>query len=237
MKEKNKYHIYDVAVLIVFYCVFICLAVSFIAGIVYFAKGELELAKVVYRGTLTALMSLPFLVKRIFKITFSRVVNIVYYVYVFLSGFVGVVLEWYKTVPGWDIVIHFLMGAVLAILSIYILNYTIYKKDKSRHNLFFTFLFMIIFALAGCVLWEIGEFVCDLLFDMGYQRYVTYYGITLVGQKALMDTMIDLCFGLLGAISGVLFVYILIQINGRILKTFNIKKLKAKEVEVEDIEE
>ena len=85
-------------------------------------------------------------------------------------------------------------------------------------------MFMILFAIGVGALWEIVEFVGDSWFNVGYQRYITYEGIILIGREAIMDTMIDLCMNLLGAISGVLFVYIVLQLNGRFLKTFNIKK-------------
>lgn len=237
MKEKSKYHIYDIVNIIVFYCVFLTFFISLIIGIVGLIRGQVSATRVIYMAALTIAMSIPYLIKKIFKITFSRIVSIVFYVYMFLAGFLGVVLELYRKVAGWDMIIHFVMGAVLAVLSIYILNYTIYKKDKSRHNLFFTFLFMIIFAMGIGAIWEIIEFIGDGLFNMGYQRYITYEGIVLYGRGALMDTMLDLCMDFLGAISGVLFVYIILQLNGRFLKTFNIKKLKYKEQEVEDIEE
>ena len=237
MKEKSKYHIYDIVNIIVFYCTFLTFFVSLVVGIVELTRGQETGERVLYIALLTLAMAIPYAIKKIFKITFSRVVSIVFYCYMFLSGFLGVVLELYRKVPGWDMFIHFIMGAILAVLSVYILNYTIYKKDKSKHNLFFTFLFMILFAVGIGAIWELVEFIGDAWFNMGYQRYVTYEGIILIGREALMDTMLDLCMDLLGAVSGVLFVYIILQLNGRILKTFNIKKLKYKEQEVEDIEE
>ena len=237
MKERSKYHIADIANLIIFYTVFICLFVTLIMGIVGKIEGTLETNKLIYRISLTLLMCVPFLIKKLFKITFSKVVSSIYYIYMFLAGFVGTVLEVYRTWAGWDMVIHFLMGLVISILSIYVLNYTIYKKDKSRHNLFFTFLFMFVFALGICAVWEVLEFVCDLIFNTGFQRYVTYSGISLVGKAAIFDTMIDLVMGALGAIIGIVFVYFAQKISKRFLKTFVIKKLRPREQEVEDIEE
>lgn len=236
MKEKHKYHIADIANLIIFYTIFTCFVVALILGVVDFAKGNIEIHKVLFRVSFVFLMTVPYLIKKIFKVTFSRVTSSVFYVYMFVSAFLGNVLEFYNKIAAWDMIIHFLMGAVLAVLSIYILNYTIYKKDKSRHNLFFTFLFMLLFALGASVLWEVWEFVGDLLFNLGTQRYMEN-GIIYVGQKALMDTMLDLCMDLLGAISGILFTYILVQLNGRFLKTFVIKKLRKSEQEVEDLDE
>ncbi|MBE7074643.1 MAG: hypothetical protein E7376_01515 [Clostridiales bacterium] len=237
MKEKHRYHFWDFVNLTIFYSVFICFLVSLIIGIVEFGRGNLAISKLIYRFVLLLLLCVPFLVKKLFKISFSCVVGIVYYAYMFLAGFLGVVLELYVKLSFWDMIIHFLMGMCVAVLSIYVLNVTVYKKDRSRHNKLFTYLFMVSFTMAICAIWEIGEFVFDLIFNMGYQRYVTYAGEVLIGQAALFDTMIDLCFGFGGAIVGVIFTIIAQKIDNNFLKTFHIKKMHKMDVEVEDIEE
>lgn len=237
MKEKNKYHFWDIVNLTIFYSVFLCLFVSLILGIIDFIGGSLPLKELIYRIALNILVCLPYIIKKIFKVSFSRVVGIVFYIYMFMAGFLGVELKFYKTIECWDIIIHFLMGACLSVLSIYILNYTIYRKDRSKHNLFFTFLFMVCFALAIGALWEILEFACDIIFNTGFQRYFTYSGVTLVGQNALKDTMVDLIMDFSGALAGVVFTCVALAIDKNFLKTFYIKKLKKMEQEVEDIEE
>lgn len=237
MKEKHKYHIADIANILIFWCVFICFLSVFVMGIFAFAKGELPVNKLIYRFTLTLLMSVPFLIKRMFKITFSRVVSSAFYVYMFMAGFLGVAMEFYVRFFWWDVFIHFLMGTVLSVLSIYLLNYTIYKKDKSKHNLFFTFVFMVLFAMGIGAIWEILEFSGDIIFNLGFQRYVTYDGVILVGKEAILDTMLDLSMDFLGALAGVVFTAIMIKVNKHFLKSFTIKHLKPAEQEIEDIEE
>lgn len=237
MKDKNKYHLWDIINLTIFYSIFVCFAVALIIGIKDFIAGNIPLKDLLYRISLLILVCLPYAIKKIFKITFSRVVGIVYYVYMFLAGFLGVGLRFYSRFEFWDIIIHFLMGACISVLSIYILNLTVYKKDRNKHNLFFTFLFMISFTLAIGVVWEILEFSCDLIFDTGFQRYVTYSKEVLIGQEALKDTMIDLIMDLSGAIFGVIFTAIAIKLDKNFLKSFYIKKLKRAEQEVENIEE
>ena len=237
MKEKHKYHISDIVNIILFYCVFTCFVVSLILGVVDTIRGNLEVHKLCFRISFVILVCLPYIIKKIFKVSFSRVVSIVFYLYMFLAAFLGNVLELYRKIYEWDMIIHFLMGAVLAVLSIYLLNLTIYKKDVSRHNLFFTFIFMIAFALGISVLWELFEFTGDLLFNLGAQRYVDYSGTLLIGREAIFDTMMDFVMDFSGAIVGVIFTAIMIKYNKRFLKTFVIKKLKKSEKEVEDIEE
>ena len=59
----------------------------------------------------------------------------------------------------------------------------------------------------------------------------------LVGQTALLDTMMDIIIDLAGAVVGVIFVFIAQKIDKNFLKSFYIKKLKRAETEVEYIEE
>ena len=236
MKERNKYHIADIINLVVFYTIFLCFFIFLIIGVVDFFGGNLVLSKLLFRTSFVLLMCLPYIIKKIFKITFSRVVSIVFYLYMFLSAFLGNVLELYNTNPAWDMVIHFLMGLVISMASIYILNFTVYKKDKSRHNLFFTFLFMILFSMGISALWEIWEFSGDFIFGLNSQRYMAESLVPFIGQNALLDTMQDLIFDFLGSILGVVVISIILKFDKKILKRFTIKKLKHKE-EIEDIEE
>ena len=155
----------------------------------------------------------------------------------FVSAFLGVELRFYAQIAMWDILVHFLMGMLVAVLSIYILNVTVYKKDIGRHNLGFTVLFMICFSVVVGVLWEIGEFVVDIIFDSGFQRYMTYDGTLLIGQKALIDTMVDLVIDFAGALMGVGFVLIALKIDKNFLKTFRVKRIRKRDSAVESIEE
>lgn len=236
MKERSKYHVADILNLIVFYCVFLSFVVAAVFGIVEFINGTLVMSQAIFRVLFIPLICLPYVLKKIFKVTFSKFASITFYLFMFLSAFLGTCVGLYSTVPAWDVFIHFLMGCLLAVYSIYVLNYTIYKKDKSRHNLFFTFLFMLLFAMAICAMWEIYEFAGDVIFGLNSQRYATVDGVKLIGQEALLDTMIDICIGFAGAIVGMIFVAIMRKVNKRFLKGFTITKLKHKE-EVENIEE
>jgi len=237
MKEKHKYHFHDYLNIVLFYSVFISFFVASIMGLVALIKGELPTNKFIYRVLLTFVVCLPYIIKKIFRFKISTLVTSMIYVYIFLAGFLGVVLEFYSTLLWWDVVIHFLMGLMLSVFSIYILNATIYKKDISKHNMFFTGLFMIIFAVAVCAMWEMGEYLVDGILKTSFQRYETYGGIGYFGRMALEDTMIDLLMGFAGAIAGVCIIILIQSYYGALLKTFKIKKLKKREEDVECIEE
>ena len=232
MKEIHKYHIWDIINIAIFYTIFVTFLVSCVMGVVKFSNGQLTIDRVIYRFALTILMCLPYAIKKIFNVSFSRLVSSLFYLYMFFAGFLGGIINFYTKLFWWDILIHFIMGLVISVLSIYILNLTVYKKDRAKHNLFFTFLFMICFAMAIGALWEIWEFAGDVLFSLNSQNHMGA-----VGLSALKDTMIDLCVDFAGAICGVIFTAIAIKIDKKFLKTFYIKKLKNKEQEVESIEE
>ena len=232
MREKHRYHMWDIINIAIFYTIFITFLVSCIIGVVDFTNGKLTIDRVLYRFALTILMCTPFAIKRIFKISFSRLVSTIFYLYMFFAGFLGGIINFYTRLFWWDILIHFIMGLVVSILSIYILNSTVYRKDRAKHNLFFTFLFMIVFAMAIGVIWEIWEYAGDIFFKLNSQNYVGKVGIV-----ALRDTMTDLIMDLLGAVCGVIFTSIVLKIDKKFLKSFYIKKLKNQEQEVESIEE
>lgn len=236
MKEKHKYHISDIANIVIFYSVLICFIVFAIKGIIGVIDGGLEVYKLLFRLAFVILMFVPFAIKNTFRVTFSRVTTIAFYVFMFLSAFLGNVLEFYRKFSEWDMLIHLLMGVLISVLSIYILNLTVYKKG-SKHNLFFTYLFMIVFAVFVASLWEIWEFLGDILFDLGSQRYIDYNGTLLLGKSAIFDTMMDIIMGFVGSIVGVIFTALMLKVNKRFLKSFTVKKLKNREPEVEDIEE
>lgn len=237
MKEKHKYHIWDYVNIIVFYTIFACFFISSIMGIVQLAKNEIGVNILFYRISLTILMCLPYAIKKIFRVSFSKLTSSIYYLYMFLAGFLGVVLEFYSRLGWWDILIHFLLGLFVSVLSIYILNLTVYKKDTSKHNMFFTLMFIVVFAVAIGAIWEILEFFADSIFGSTFQRYATYSGSTLVGRSALIDTMVDIMMDFAGALTGVIFVIVATSIDHKFLKTFKVKKLRPREQEIEDIEE
>lgn len=237
MKAKHKYHFWDIFNLVIFYSVFCCFFVASILAIKNFIAGSIEVSVLIYSLLFNVLVCVPFFIKKIFRVNFSPVVSIVFYLYMFVSAFLGVELRFYAQIAMWDILVHFLMGMLVAVLSIYILNVTVYKKDIGRHNLGFTVLFMICFSVVVGVLWEIGEFVVDIIFDSGFQRYMTYDGTLLIGQKALIDTMVDLVIDFAGALMGVGFVLIALKIDKNFLKTFRVKRIRKRDSAVESIEE
>lgn len=236
MKEKHKYYVKDLFNLGIFFSVFVCFLVSAILGVNQTISGMLGPEKLIGRICLLMLCLLPFAIKKLFKVTFSRLVSCLYYIFLFLSGFLGANLEFYKNFELWDILVHFLMGVGLALLSIFVLNHTIYKHGN-KHNFTFTAIFMVSFSVLCGVIWEIFEFVCDLILNSSFQRFSSYTGRLYVGKNAILDTMLDLIMDLSGAVFSVIIIAIAIKVSKNVLKTFKFRKLRDLESEVENLEE
>ena len=90
----------------------------------------------------------------------------------------GTTLNFYNLHPGFDIVMHFLGGALLASLSVNFL---------AKHLKHYSYPVNIFFTTGIGAFWEIIEFFIDLLFG-----YMT--------QPSLRDTIVDLIMVFLAAI-------------------------------------
>lgn len=125
------------------------------------------------------------------RIKFDYTVLIVYLVFLFLASLVGCGYSVYQLVSWYDIVIHFSSGIVIGFVW-----YTLFSENsKSKLGYFWMFLFIVSFGMFCGALWEIYEFLGDLIAGLNMQRTAG-----LVGQKAILDTMIDICCDLGGSI-------------------------------------
>ena len=222
MKENRKYHFWDITHLVLFYSVLVCLVYSAIANIIDFTKGLTDVLTLIAPLILIFLTTVPTLIKALFKIKFSRASDLAYYLYMFFAGYLGVVLKFYQTYVNWHILTSILFGLIVALLSIFILNFTVYRKDKTRHHLPLTCIFMLFAAVSvGCV-WELFKVL-----------------INIIGQFTIPNNnmVINLTFVLLGGILGIIAILIAHKIDKNVLKTFKITKVRKFTPEVEDIEE
>ena len=110
--------------------------------------------------------------------------------FVYLSLFLGEVLDFYNRFWWWDVILHttsaFLLG-ITGFLLVYVLN----EDEKVNLDLspFFIALFAFMFAMGFGAIWEIFEFAMDELFGLNMQK------------SGLQDTMWDLIVDAIGAIS------------------------------------
>ena len=105
----------------------------------------------------------------------------------------GNVLGWYYTVPHFDILMHFLGGFWIAMVSSYLLKK--YAKDFSRQHKLIEILFLIGITMTIGFVWELYEFLAD---NFIFNR-------VLLMQQSALDIMTDLTADFTGALVYSLF--------------------------------
>lgn len=111
-------------------------------------------------------------------------------IFIFISMYVGNVLNIYLIIPMYDKILHFISGIIIAYIGIEIFKENI---NANEHKILFL-LFVISFSIGCAGIWEIYEFSTDLLFGFNSQN------------NSLRDTMLDIINGTLGSIAAVLII-------------------------------
>ena len=179
--------------------------------LIFFNKGEGEL--IGSTGTVIISSFLIYfttyidsiLTKRNMKI--SNTLYLIVLLTIFLSVGGGFIFRFYEIFNYYDTVIHFLNGGIIVIIAFAILKY--FARDDSR-NTASLIIGAVLVAISVGTIWEIYEFAVDIIVDgSNMQRFQNVHtGELLIGQKALMDTMVDLIVDTLGAILAGFILYI-----------------------------
>lgn len=161
----------------------------------------------------------PYILCNKFKCGIPLLTYFLYEIIVLLI-YLGEVYDFYYKIFFFDDIIHSLSGIFLVILffSLLISNY--------NKNLFLTSLFAFTLSLSVLYMWEIVEYISDLLFDSNMQKYMTESHILLKGREALKDTMNDLCYGSISSILTSIFCYFSVKYNFKRINLLLIRKLK-----------
>ncbi|MCD5003402.1 hypothetical protein IV487_13110 [Enterococcus saccharolyticus] len=144
----------------------------------------------------------PEFFKRYFKIVFTHQLVYFYWLFLFMSVFLGTCLHMMDIVPFWDKILHLTSPMILTAVGYGILGTLLEGIDTEiRHISPWVFL-LFGFAFAGVcgVFWEFWEWSWDAVGNMNLQRYMTIDGVGFVGHAALADTMGDLLINTIGAI-------------------------------------
>ncbi len=179
---------------------------------------------------------IPFLLKKIFKISFPKLATSVYYLFLFLSIYLGTFIGLYTKTEAWDMIVHFLSGLVFGFFAMFLVN-MLTTKNKENINPYFVFIFVFCFALAVGACWEIYEFTFDSLLGLNMQGYATQGGLDYIGQKALLDTMLDIVFDFLGAIISAIICGVCAYKYKNFVSKFQITKIKKEKENISQIEE
>jgi len=118
----------------------------------------------------------------------------------------GFIFRFYEIFNYYDTIVHFLNGGIIVVISFAVIKY--FVEDSNDHIPLIIFV-AVLMSLSLGTLWEIYEFLIDVIFGSNMQRYKDVHtNIEFIGQKALMDTMIDLIVDTLGAILAGILLYI-----------------------------
>lgn len=147
-----------------------------------------------------AVMSLPSILAKKWKMDISNPIYILYYIFLYCAVFLGEVFDFYYVIPHWDTMLHTLSGAMLGALG-FILVDILNGSDKVKVQLSpgFVALFAFCFSMACGAVWEIYEYTVDTLMQLNMQKYMTEHGAVLSGRDALKDTMEDIICDALAA--------------------------------------
>ncbi len=103
-------------------------------------------------------------------------------------------LGFYGMFHLWAEVTHLLAGTAVAILIFFLLIYLNWISDTLYFPPWLLFILVIFFMILAGVIWEIGEFIIDLIFETNLQPH-------------LRDTVYDLLFNVFGGVIALRFAY------------------------------
>jgi hypothetical protein len=126
-------------------------------------------------------------------------------IFVFAALYLGPILEFYKKFWWWDIAIHVVSGLVLTTIGSFIIHVISYKGLTNFKNVpFFEVCFCFFLSVSLHSVWEIYEFVSDVLFK------------TKMMEFDLIDTMSDMLLNLIGSVIASVYYYLKIKYRQKI---------------------
>lgn len=142
-----------------------------------------------------ALMFLPAVLGRRFRVHIPPEFELLALVFVFAALFLGEIRGYYHRFWWWDIALHTTSGLLLGIFG-FLLVYLLNENDRVDLHMRprFVALFAFLFAVTVGAVWEIFEFSMDRLAGMNMQKPM--FG----DPSGLTDTMWDLIVDTVGAI-------------------------------------
>ncbi len=167
--------------------------------------------------------ALPAIIERTLRIILPVEVELAITTFVLLHFLLGEAADYYIRFWWFDKLLHVSSGILVGMVGFVIIYFFLYTNKLSA-NPIMVVVFSISFALAVGALWEIFEFMVDLIFGLNMQK------------SGIVDTMSDLIVDLLGAcIVGVGVYRYLTKDEDGIVKTlvnrfikFNLKKKQYK---------
>ena len=148
----------------------------------------------------------------------------VYFLLAIIVHFIGgETLHYYRDIWWFSWVVHLINSFLIATII-----YGMLLRHCKHQSKFFMFLTTVAFTALVGVVWEVCEFGIDSTTGSNMQRFNdSVTGVSYIGQRAILDTMVDLMMDTLGGLmAGLYFAYA--NIKGKPLyKFFELKYVKA----------
>lgn len=146
------------------------------------------------------IMMIPRIIEKRKKIDIPDVIEIIYFIFLFCSIYLGEVHNFYYLIPYWDTILHAFSGLMLGALGFMLVRLLNDSKFSIQLSPFFVAFFAFCFAITAGAIWEIYEFTIDGIFSTNMQKFITADNTVLIGRDALYDTMMDLVVDSLSAL-------------------------------------
>ena len=169
---------------------------------------------------------IPSILEKKWELEIPPIIYISYLIFLYCSIVLGEVRSFYYNGPHWDTMLHLFSGTMLGIIGFSIIHILNKKTNLLNLSPMFVCLFSFCFAVTIGVLWEIYEFSFDGLLNLNMQKFSLNDGTSLIGRKALYDTMKDLLIDVSGASVAALIGYLSIIKDKNWLNNLMIKKTK-----------
>lgn len=194
------------------YLNYLLIIIAIIGGIYVVITKDDEIGLILKDLSLIITMLLPYIIEKLFKVKIDERIKFIYLAFVFCAQFLGTTLEWYNKINYFDKINHTLSGVLTAYASLVILHlFNKYEHD----NVLFNIVWMISVTLAIAGLWEIFEYLANIIFGGDAQRVVA---------TGVNDTMQDIIVAFLGSIM-VALVYRFYNKNVLFTFTNSVKKI------------
>ncbi|MCQ4673143.1 DUF2238 domain-containing protein [Lactonifactor longoviformis] len=133
---------------------------------------------------------IPFVFNKVFRLRPAYIIHFAIYAFSTLAFGIGMILNGYHLVPGYDKFVHFLSGIVFTLIGCCIFYIFKPRKKLEREDAPLTSLFSLCFSLAVACFWEIFEYVINFILHNDPQNVFT---------TGVNDTMQDIIACLLGS--------------------------------------
>lgn len=204
-----------VGLLIMFICTYFCN--------VQVSEQYRESGKNIWKCVYCLLFSfLPFILSK-WNIHSTKTLRVYFLIAIMVHYLGGGTLHYYRDLWWFSWVVHLINSFLIATII-----YGMLLRHCKHQSKFFMFLATVAFTALVGVVWEVCEFAIDSTSGTNMQRFNnSVTGIAFTGQRAVLDTMVDLMMDTLGGImAGLYFAYA--NIKGKPLyKFFELKYVKA----------